>query len=353
MKLSGKELLDKAENAIRTCLESVPFIKINEILKNAGPTHLQPDLWIKLALSYGEQDLIAEVKNSGEPRLVREAATQLLKYRYSAPPGTYGVLVAPFISPRAAEICAEEKIGYVDLSGNCLLSFGQVYIEKKGRPNLFAQKRDLRSLYSPKAERVLRVLLSNPHGFWNLQKLADEAKVSLGQVSNVKRILSDLEWIEPEHGRIQLIKPIELLSEWAGNYASKRNMVKNYYTLKKTYEFEADLADWCAQEGIKYALTGFSGAARLAPAVRYQRAMAYVDLPPSALTVLMGLKEVTSGANASLIKPYDEGVFYGMRSVNEVWIASPIQIYLDLIDIKGRGEEAAQGILDEVIRPLW
>ena len=41
------------------------------------------------------------------------------------------------------------------------------------------------------------------------------------------------------------------------------------------------------------------------------------------------------------------------RSVNEVWIASPIQIYLDLIDIKGRGEEAAQGILDEVIRPLW
>ena len=186
------------------------------------------------------------------------------------------MLVAPFLSPRAAEICAEEKIGHVDLSGNCLLSFGQVYIERKGSPNLFAQKRDLRSLYSPKAERVLRVLLSAPHGFWKLQKLADEAQVSMGQVSNVKKILSDLEWIEPEHGRIQLIKPIDLLSEWAANYDSKRNVVRDYYTLKKPHEFEADLAELCTQRRIEYALTGFSAAARLAPAVRYQRAIAYV-----------------------------------------------------------------------------
>lgn len=353
MKLSGKELVDKAENAIRTCLESVPFIKINEILKSAGPTHLQPDLRIKLVVSYGEQDLIAEVKSSGEPRLVREAASQLLNYRYSAPPGAYGVLIAPFISPRAAEICAEEKIGYVDLSGNCLLSFGQVHIERKGMPNLFAQKRDLRSLYSPKAERILRVLLTTPDGLWNLQKLAHEAKVSLGQVSNVKKILSDREWIEPERGRIQLIKPIELLSEWAANYDPKRNVVRDFYTLKKPYEFEADLAELCAQRGIEYALTGFSAAARVAPAVRYQRAMAYVNFPQEDMALLPGLKEVTSGANVSLIKPYDEGVFYGMRAVDEVWIASPVQIYLDLIDIKGRGEEAAQAILDEVIRPLW
>ena len=68
---------------------------------------------------------------------------------------------------------------------------------------------------------------------------------------------------------------------------------------------------------------------------------------------MLGLKEVTSGANVSLIKPYDEGVFYADRAINEVWIASPIQVYLDLFGIKGRGEEAAQAILDEVIRPLW
>jgi len=353
VKLPEKELLDKAEDAIRTSLEGVPFIKINAVQKDAGLTRLKPDLWIKLAVPYGEQILIAEVKSSGEPRFVREAAAQLLKYRYSAPPGTYGILVAPFISPRAAEICSEEKIGYVDLSGNCRLSFGQIYIERKGEPNLFAKKRDLRSLYSPKAERVLRVLLVNPHGFWKLQKLAEEAEVSIGQVSKVKKILTDQEWIEPEPGRIQLIKPIELLSDWAANYDSKRNVVRDFYTLKKTSEFEADLAEVCGQRGIEYALTGFSAAARLAPAVRYQRAMAYVNLPQEDLASLLGLKEVTSGANVSLLRPYDEGVFYGGRAVDEARIASPVQVYLDLISIKGRGEEAAQVILDEVIRPLW
>ncbi len=353
MKISEKELIDKAEDAVRACLENIPFIKILEIRRYRESVHLHPDLWIKLGMPYGEQDIIAEVKSNGEPRSVREAANQLLKFRYAAPPGTYGILVAPFVSSRGAEICAQEKIGHVDLSGNCSLSFGHIYIERRGNPNLFAQKRNLRSLYSPRAERVLRVLLSNPHEFWNLQKLADEAEVSLGQVSNVKRMLSDREWIEPEHGRIRLIKPIELLSEWAANYDFKRNEVRDFYTLKDPYEFEADLAEWCAKNETQYAFTGFSGAARLAPAVRYQRTMAYVSRPPSIIATLMNLKEVPGGANVRLLIPYDKGVYYGMKAVNTVWASSPIQTYLDLCSIKGRGEEAAQVILDEVIKPLW
>ncbi|MEN6441148.1 MAG: type IV toxin-antitoxin system AbiEi family antitoxin [Syntrophobacter sp.] len=353
MKLSGKELIDKAENAIRACLENVPFVKINEIRGQAEPSNLRPDLWIRLTVPYGEQDLIAEVKNNGEPRFVREAAGRLLRYRYSAPPGTYGIVVAPFISPRSAEICTEEKIGYVDLSGNCRISFGQVYIEKKEQPNLFSEKRNLRSLYSPKAERVLRVLLTNPHGCWKLQDLANEAKVSLGQVSKVKSLLGDREWIDPEHGRMRLIKPMELLAEWAANYDSRRNEIRGYYTLRKTSEVETDLAKTCAEKEIDYALTAFSGAARLAPAVRYLRASAYINFPQEDIAPLIGLKEVKSGANVTLIRPYDPGVFYGMREVNSVRIASPVQVYLDLVGVKGRGEEAAEAILEEVIRPIW
>lgn len=353
MKLDTEALFESSAKAICSCLEGVPFLEIKEITRNAGPRYAQPDLWVKLLMPYGEQNLIAEVKSSGQPRIVREAAGQLLKHRYSAPPGTYGILVAPYISPKAAEICAEEKIGYVDLSGNCLLSFGQIYIERQGRPNAFSEKRYLRSLYSPKAERVLRVLLTNPHGQWKIQTLAEEAQVSLGQASKVKTILTDREWVSPEHGRIRLMKPTELLSEWALNYDPKRNEVREFYTLKKAWEIEADLAELCSKRGITYALTGFSGAARLAPAVRYQRAFAYVDGPQRDIASWLGLKEVSSGANVSLLRPYDEGVFYGMRAVDGTWIASPVQIYLDLVGIKGRGEEAAQAVLEETILPLW
>ncbi|ABK18853.1 type IV toxin-antitoxin system AbiEi family antitoxin [Syntrophobacter fumaroxidans] len=353
MKISPEEFAEKAVNAIHSCLEGIPFVEIKAIIKEVRSSYRRPDLLITVGLPYGEQSLIAEMKSSGEPRYVREAASQLVKYRYSAPPGTYGLVIAPFISPKAAEICAEEKIGYVDFSGNCLLSFGYVYLERQGRPNLFAERRDLRSLYSPKAERILRVLLTSPHGRWKLQDLAKEAQVSLGQVSKVKALLGAREWSSPEHGQFQLTKPFELLSEWAANYDAKRNEGRNFYTFKKVWEFEADLAEACAESGTEYALTGFSGAARLAPAVRYQRAAAYVNVPQEELAFRLGLKEVSSGANVLLMRPYDAGVFYGIRSVGDIRIASPVQLYLDLMAIKGRGEEAAQAVLEQAIMPLW
>ena len=87
-------------------------------------------------------------------------------------------------------------MGYVDLAGNCHLAFGQVFIRKECRSNPYVQRRDPRSLYSPKAERVLRVLLSNPNRAWKTEALSAEARVSLGQVANVKRLLADREWIQ-------------------------------------------------------------------------------------------------------------------------------------------------------------
>src|SRR5439155_948817 len=146
-------------------------------------------------------------------------------------------------------------IGYVDLAGNCRLSFDQVYIRREGRPNPYIQKRDLRSLYAPKAERVLRVLMAHPYRQWKLTTLAREAEVSLGQAYNVKKLLRD--------------------------------------------------------------------------------------------------REVSSGANLRLIEPYDDGVFYGAREVEGASVVSPAQLYLDLLNTAGRGEEAAAALLEQVIKPQW
>jgi len=68
---------------------------------------------------------------------------------------------------------------------------------------------------------------------------------------------------------------------------------------------------------------------------------------------ILSLKEVASSANVALFTPYDEGVLYGARQIDGICIASPVQVYLDLLGVKGRGEEAAKAILDEVIRRSW
>ncbi|MCP4681783.1 MAG: hypothetical protein GY864_05600 [Desulfobacterales bacterium] len=124
------------------------------------------------------------------PLLAREAVNQMLRYKDKVA-DAYFVFIAPYISLKAAEICQSEGIGYLDLSGNCLLSFGEIFIQKKDYPNRFKEKRDLKSLYTPKAERLLRVLLCNPGKKWKIKELAVESSVSLGQASNVKKLLFD------------------------------------------------------------------------------------------------------------------------------------------------------------------
>jgi hypothetical protein len=352
MKFSGAELEKRAEGALRSCLSKVPFLKIEDIQSETSGEAVKPDLLIKLSLPEGAQYIVVEVKSSGQPRLAREAVNQLLRYRAEFS-GAYGVFMAPYISSKAAEICTKEAIGYADLSGNCRLCFGQVYIDQRGKPNLFAKRRDLRSLYSPKAERVLRVLLNNPRRGWKVADLASEAQVSLGQVSNVKKLLTDREGVIAEASGFVLSEPQELLKEWAENYSFRRNGIQDFYSLKTMAEVEADIAEVCSRKGIIYALTGFSGAARFAPAVRYQRIMAYVEEAGKDLASLLSLKSVTTGANVSLLSPYDAGVMYGTREVAGVKIVSPIQIYLDLSGFRGRGEEAAKVLFEQVIKPKW
>jgi len=200
---------------------------------------------------------------------------------------------------------------------------------------------------------VLRVLLSRPDKEWRIKELSKETEVSLGQVSNVKRLLEDREWISTRANGFVLTEPEKLLLEWSENYNYRKNRILEYYSLKSMPEIETDLAKVCAQNEVRYALTGFSGAARLAPAVRYQRVTAFVNEGEMDLATSLDFKPVSSGANVILLVPYDKGVFYGTQVVDGVRIASPIQIYLDLMGFRGRGEEAAKVLLEKVLRPKW
>jgi hypothetical protein len=352
MKVSSGEIEKKAREALNSCLSRVPFLKIEDTKRHPSKKPTMPDFLIKIALSEGEKYLVVEIKANGQPRLAREAVNQILRYR-DLFPDSYGVFLAPYISSKSGEICRKEGIGFLDLAGNCYLCFDGVYIEQEGRYNPFKEKRDLRSLYSPKAERVLRVLLNNPGRGWKVEELGKEAQVSLGQISNVKKLLMDREWIQVNKTGFMLNEPEQLLREWEENYSFRRNRVLDFYSMKGPAQMEADLVEYCNSKNVKYAFTGFSGAARLAPAVRYQRAMAYLKDLKGDVVSQLALKEVSTGANVSVFIPYDEGIFYGVREVDGAQVVSPVQVYLDVRTFRGRGEEAAQVLLDQVIRPSW
>ena len=51
----------------------------------------------------------SRLRNIGQPRIVRDAVNQLLRYR-SELPDVYGIVMAPCISMQAAEICIKDRL---------------------------------------------------------------------------------------------------------------------------------------------------------------------------------------------------------------------------------------------------
>jgi hypothetical protein len=350
---SAPDLMKRAAETLERILGDVPFIALREgsvdLTTGGGP----PDLSVRADTRAGSVTLVAVIKSNGQPRYARQAVNQLHRYLNQGQE-VYGVFIAPYIAPASAEICRNEGIGYMDLGGNCFLSFVTVYIESKGNPNPFSRRRYLRSLYSPKAERILRVLLCDPGRSWKTEDLAREAQVSLGQVANVRKLLRDRECIaEDRVTGFRVRNPDELLEEWAGNYDFARNEIRELYSLLDLPTLENMLPNICTSLGLVYAFTGFSGAARLSPVVRYRKVTAYVSDIPKELCERLQAKEVSSGANLALVVPYDEGMFYGKAEAGGFSVVTPIQLYIDLRHSKTRGQEAADAIKQRIILKSW
>ncbi len=148
-------VIDQAKDVLLGCLKEVPFVTV-QLMKESKSPLIGPDFQLRVKTQAGTTTLIVDVRSVGQPRVVREATNQLARYRQQWPEA-YGVVMAPYISPKAAAICRDEGVGFADLAGNCSLAFDPVFISKEGKENPFARKRDLRSMFSPKAGRVLRV----------------------------------------------------------------------------------------------------------------------------------------------------------------------------------------------------
>lgn len=293
--------------------------------------------------------IIGEVKAEGFPKYLRLAAREL-KTALENEKSMYPVVVAPYVSEEGRKICEEEGIGFFDLSGNCFLAFNGTYIEVKGNPNRYTSDRKLKTIFKGKSSRVARVLLLNPDRRWTLRELANEASLSVGQVFKVVNRLEELDVIVKQEGTgIQLTKPGGLLDAWRKEYSYKLNQVSNFYSLSDVSKTENSIAEECQRRNIRYALTLFSGASRIAPFARYTQVFAYMD-DLGSVAEKLSLKKVDSGSNVILLKPFDDGVYYGSQTKDRLVIVSNIQLYLDLYNYKGRGEEQAEFLRSQVIK---
>lgn len=362
--MNTETLPDKeAKTALRVLLARVPFVSVGiaetpPLFGLLGPRN--PEFLLPVQVGNAHWRLACEVKGQLQPRQARTAVLEIKDYLTAlGDPTAYPILLAPYISPDSAEICRQAGVGYADFSGNCHLVFGTVFIERSGAANPKAEKRGLRSLFSPKAARILRCLLREPHRIWRVKELEEETGVSLGQVSNVRKALLEREWAEARSDGLILRRADALLDAWRDAYEKRRTQRNRYYTMLRGDALEQQIkaALNAAGQGEHALLASFSAAHWQAPFARYPTQVFYADeTGESILQQWLQLEPVTKGENVIIERPVDEGILaYTNRdeAAPGIWCTGLAQTYLDLHSAGERGEEAAEHLRQTRIAPLW
>jgi hypothetical protein len=308
------------------------------------------DLLVTFKIGSSQHMLAAAVTSVGQPRQIREAVTRLAGIRREMPEA-FPIALADYVSPQSAALLKQAGVGYLDLSGNCSLAFENVLVEKEGKPNQRPSTRPLKSLFAPRATRIVRVLLVDPQHVWRLEELAKAAEVSLGHAHNVVKRLEELSWVERgEHQRIHLTCPGDLLDGWVESYSYRVNASETYFSPERlTRKLVGDVARAAHAEGRRYAFTLHAGAALVAPNVRFPAIHCYVEGSPEPIARSLGLRPGEGEGNVHLLSPYDPGVFYAPISKGGLPVVCLPQLYADLYHYERRGREQATHLRREAM----
>ena len=265
------------------------------------------------------------------------------------------ILVSPYISDRTAQICEKNGIGYFDYAGNCWFAGHSIYLSERGNKNPQPKQYNAVSVFersSVVSSLILRELFADVNKIWRLKHLSQKLDCSIGQVSKVMGFLVKNAWAVKTAEGYAVSEPGFVLKEWSQIYGKKEMFSYLFYSLDSPSVLEAKLRGLKLDMGIDSYLTGFSGGVRYAPVVRYNKVHIYMapeDIQEA--IAYLGIKEVNSGANVVIFPLENDSYIKDCRVIAGDMVVSPLQIYLDSRQLKGRGEEMAEAVLQkEIVR---
>jgi hypothetical protein len=346
MHISVEEAELRAAKLLENLLHEVPVLKLRQINVGTEGRDAGIDIMMRVDISGEPHFLVCEVKQNGQPRYVRDGIHQLQNYIANFKKPATPVLVAPYFSPVSRELCRNNGVSYLDFEGNAHLAFKTVFIDRMTADKAPSERREFKSLFTPKSGQVLRVLLRDPKKSWRVTDLAEAAHVSLGHVSNVRTALLDREWGETVPEGLHLRFPDALLDAWKSSYDPPLEHQFRFYTTLHGKAFDTRLREVFESmpQTVQAALASYSAANWIAPYARTSTQFFYAERR-GLDHIQSGLKlsSTAKGENVIITIPKDQGVFLdAYEPAPGLRCTSPIQTYLDLSKGGERGEEAAE-----------
>ncbi len=301
--------------------------------------------------------LLIEVKKSVYPRDVRQAFWQLKSNQHGHHADVQHLLIAESLSPGAKELLRTERIGYFDSGGSLFLpaSGAYIYIDK---PTPKTLEKSMRSIFSGRRAQVLLALLVNHEDWFGVTEVAERAQVAPSTASDVLSELERFEWLVsrgkgPSKER-NLREPSALIDAWVKQIATQRApMLRRYFVpgLKSDALVER-LGQIFNAHQVAYAVSYEAAAQCYAPFLSSLSQVRVRLLPSTSFETAMselGARVVNEGANLVVIEAKSAGELLFRQKVGGIWLAPPVQVYLDLLRAEGRGKELAEHLRKERI----
>lgn len=339
-------------------LRELPDVRAELDVREPAPTvPYKVDAEIHLNVAGKAIVLLVEAKKTAYPRDVRQVLWQFKALRQAYPPDVQHLLVAESLSPGAKDLLKSERVGYYDSGGSLFLPApgAYVYID---RPPPKSLEKSVRSLFSGRRAQVLQALLIHHQDWFGVTKVAERAQVAPSTASDVLSELDRFDWLEsrgqgPGKER-HLREPGELLDAWALQLAgSTAPVLRRYYVpgLKSDTLLQR-LGEVLGAHEVGYAVSYEAAAQRYAPflsGISQVRTRLLPGAGADAALAELDARVVTEGANLAIIETKSTGELLFREQVDGVWLASPVQVYLDLLRGEGRAKEMAEHLRRERI----
>ena len=347
--MQEKEIIHKLKNSLDELIP-VPDLKIIfESLRNSGW-----DIGAKLEFKGLSFNLVIEIVSISSLPVFQNKISRLKSSAirdFEVP-----VLAAPYISPQKQDLCRDNGIFFIDLSGNVFISYKSFHVERIGFPNKYPEKRQQRDPFSDKASLILRELLKNRDRLWGIREIAQKTGLDPGYVSRMGKSLEESGYVVRIDRKLKIRSQQELLDDWVRAYELKKNELKPFFVMAPDAKSIIQrFTKMRIPKDFKYALSVQAGASLVAPHAVFKEVHIYVENSQSIefFQNELELTETDQGSNLVLMLPYyKHSVFYDCREIEGVPVVSDIQLYLDLYKYPVRGQEQAEYLFDKKLKSI-
>ena len=344
-------------------IRALPNVEVELIrIEPSGNADSRFDALAEVRVDGRSSTLLIELKSSVYPRDAREVLWRIrnsvedFKDKRSTKQ-VVNCLVADAISPGAKELLQNERVAYFDSGGSLFLPANEIYVYVD-KPPPKRMSKTIRSVFEGRRARVTHAILMHEEVWFRQKEIAFEAKVSPALVSQVVNQLARFEWLAsrgqgPRKERC-LTEPGALLDAWKAHLSSERPLTMRRYFVPTS---DIDLlvrtfSRICEANEAIYALTHEVAAQHYAPflsTIPQVRCRMVTDEAAQSVLEQLDARSVDRGANLVVIDVDSARELLFREVIDGSWIASPIQVYLDLIRGEGRAKEMAEHMRREEI----